>query len=144
MVLRLACFLMLSAAMLVAGCDRFCTNIGCDTSLTIRTTTPLPKKYTVEIDDLGDRTTVTCDRTKGEPFGVATDADLFVTCDERGVTIAREFPVLTLRFKDGSGAVLGEETLVPDYDERYMNGEECGVTCVQATVEIATIPGLET
>ncbi|NUO52546.1 MAG: hypothetical protein HOV80_27175 [Polyangiaceae bacterium] len=52
--------------------------------------------------------------------------------------------VLTVRFKDGGGTVLGEETVVPEYDERYMNGEECGVTCEQAIVEIVTVSGLET
>ncbi len=144
MFLRLAFLSALSAASLVAGCGRFCTLVGCDTSLTVRTTTPLPRKYTVELYDLGELTTVTCDRTNGDSFGVTTDEDLFVTCVESGVIISHDFPVLTIRFKDGSGALLGEETLVPDYEERYLNGEDCGVTCVQAIEEVDTVAGLET
>lgn len=146
MFLRSACLLALAvAATVVGGCSRFCTQVGCDDAVTIRTTRPLPKKYTVEIEVLGDLTTVACDLGTPELWGATTgDRDLVVYCGESSVTIASELTVATVRFRDGTGAVLGEETLVPDYEDRYANGEDCGVTCVQATEEVDTVTGLET
>ena len=131
----------------VAGCEpQSCTLIGCDFALRFAITDEDPNGFAgaetvVRVEYAGTLHTLTCDADGA--CEAATDSSIVEiyytgTRIEFGLDLGQNVPdELTLEVLAAGDTVLSE-SISPDYEETFPNGEDCG-SCTNASVS-AVVP----